>query len=142
MQKFVKNATFTPEGQSGIDFPGIVRVEPSVRTTTNKTQVANCEYHDASITQLHEWTVRVVIQDANLWSHSGAANIYNGVVGALTGTDEAATTGSADQIHTWNPCKVISIDGPMEAGNGPKECSMELEVWSESGTVNPYVKSA
>jgi hypothetical protein len=142
MQQFIKNAKFTPTGQSDIDFPGIVSVTPNVATTTNKTQVANNVYEDASITLLHVWTISVVIQDANLWSHSGAANIYEGVEGVLVGHDEAATTGSADQIHTWDRCKVISIAGPMEAGNGPKECSFDLEVWSPSGTATPYAKTA
>jgi len=139
MHKFVKDAVFTPDGGSAINLYGIVRVEPSVTATTNKTQVANCEWHDDSITQVREFTIRAVFQDVEKWN--SASDLYEGLVGSFACKNEAHTSGASDETHTWDKCKITSIDTSMAAGEGPQEITMEMEVYPSSGTASPFTKA-
>jgi len=139
IHKFVKDAAFTPEGESAIDLPGIVSVAYGATATTEKTQVANNIYHDESVTQLREHTATATFQDTELWDEDG--QLYEGLVGAFTWKNEAHTSNASDETKTYDPVKIISISTTEEAGSGAQQIEMEMEVYSSDGTTSPFTKA-
>ena len=139
IHKFVKNAVFTPDGGAAINLYGIKRVEPGETADTTLTQVANCIYPDESVTGRIDNTIRAVFEDVEKWNPSGG--LTAGTWGVFVCDNEGhPSTGASDEVHTWSKVKIINVSTGLETAN-PQEVTVEMEVWSPTGTVHPLTKS-
>jgi hypothetical protein len=140
IHKWVYDAVFTPTGQSAIALPGITRVEGTAASTEEKTQVANNEFHDHSVTQVREHSIRAVCQDVEKWDSTGVDKLYESLVGAFACKNTNEVNGS-DETHTWNVAKITNITTAMEAGSGAQVINIDMDVYPSDGTTSPLTKS-